>query len=398
MPVEVVYPGVYIEEIPGGVRTIAGVDTSVTAFAGWAPMGPTDRAEPVASWSDFEIKFGGLDVRGLLGYSVYHFFENGGRKAFIVRVAETDSESAEGIVLEPNQSDFEDALLPADGSGGLYHLNRTEIFNLLCVPGETSPVPVIALQKFCRDRRAFLILDCPEGARFDDVKALPGIISGGDSINSAFYFPWVLAPDKLQNDLPREFPPCGFVAGVYARIDASHGVWKAPAGTNASLTGAIGVASEKNVTATQNGILNPKAVNCIRTFPGGGTVAWGSRTLNSADELGSEWKYIPIRRFSLFIEESLYRGLGWVAFEPNDEPLWSQIRLTVENFMYDLFRQGGLQGSTPQKAYFVKCDQTTTTQNDIDHGIVNILVGFAPIKPAEFIIIKLQQRTAGMDA
>lgn len=395
MPVE---PEVYVEEIPTGARTISGVDTSITAFAGWAPMGPTDRAEPVSSWSDFETKFGGLDSRGLLGYSVYHFFDNGGGKAYIVRLAGTDNEPEDGIVIGPNQSDFANALLPADESGGLYHLDRIENFSLLCVPGETNSVTVIALQSFCRDRRAFLILDCPEHALFDDVKTLPGFISGDDSINSAFYFPWVLAPDKLRENRPREFPPCGFVAGLYARMDASHGVWKAPAGTHASLTGVFGVASNKNLTATQNSVLNQKAVNCIRTLPDRGTVVWGARTLKGADEVGSEWKYISIRRFSLFIEESLFRGLGWVVFEPNDEPLWARIRLTIENFMYDLFRRGALQGSTTREAYFVKCDQTTTTQNDIDDGIVNIVVGFAPIKPAEFVIIRLQHKTAGKES
>ncbi|MBA3769658.1 MAG: phage tail sheath family protein [Blastocatellia bacterium] len=396
MPVEADYPGVFLEEVAGGVSTISRVDTSVTAFAGWAPMGPTDRAEPVASWGEFEIKFGGLDVRGLLGYSVYHFFGNGGRKAYVLRLTATDSDSADGIVLEPNVSDFENTLLPADGSGGLYDLDRIDIFNLLCVPGETNPVTVMALQKFCRDRRAFLILDCPEGAAFDDVRSIPGLISGDDSINAAFYFPWIVAPDKLQEDSPREFPPCGFVAGLYARTDSSHGVWKAPAGTDARLTGVVGVASDKNLTDTQNGVLNRKAVNCIRSLPDRGTVVWGGRTLRGADELGSEWKYVSVRRTGLFIEESLYRGLKWVVFEPDDEPLWAQIRLTVGNFMYDMFRRGALQGSTTKNAYFVKCDQTTTTQNDIDRGFVNIVVGFAPIKPAEFVIIRLQQLTAGI--
>ncbi len=396
MPVEADYPGVFLEEVPGGVRRISGVDTAVSAFAGWASMGPTDRAEPVASWSDFEIKFGGLDVRSLLGYSVYHFFENGGRKAYILRLVATDSEFADVTVLEPNGPDFENALLPADKTRGLYGLDRIETFNLLCVPGETNPITVIAVQKFCRDRRAFLILDCSEVAGFNDVRSIPGIISGDDSINAAFYFPWILAPDKLQEDRPRAFPPCGFVAGLYARTDASHGVWKAPAGTDASLTGVMGVASDKSLTHTQNGVLNRKAVNTIRTLSDRGTVVWGVRTLRGADELGSEWKYVSVRRTALYIEESLSRGLDWAVFEPNDEPLWAQIRLTVGNFMYDLFRRGALQGSTTTDAYFVNCDQTTTTQNDIDRGIVNIVVGFAPIKPAEFVIIRLQQMTAGI--
>jgi phage tail sheath protein FI len=176
---------------------------------------------------------------------------------------------------------------------------------------------------------------------------------------------------------------------VYAKTDASRGVWKAPAGTDASLSG---VASAAEVlTDDQNGILNPQAVNCIRTFPVYGTIVWGARTLRGNDQIGSEWKYVPVRRMALFIEESLYRALKWVVFEPNDEPLWSEIRLNVGAFMQSLFRQGAFQGKTPQEAYFVKCDKETTTQNDINLGIVNISVGFAPLKPAEFVVIRIQQ-------
>jgi len=151
----------------------------------------------------------------------------------------------------------------------------------------------------------------------------------------------------------------------------------------------IGV--KETLTDKQNGILNPKAINCIRNFPVYGTVIWGARTLRGNDEVGSEWKYIPVRRITLFIEETLYRSTKWVVFEPNDEPLWAQIRLNVGAFMNDLFRQGAFQGRTPKDAYFVKCDKDTTTQSDINRGIVNILVGFAPLKPAEFVIIQIQQ-------
>jgi len=145
------------------------------------------------------------------------------------------------------------------------------------------------------------------------------------------------------------------------------------------------------LTDGENGQLNPIGVNCLRTFPVIGNVVWGARTLEGADLLASEWKYVPVRRLALFIEESLYRGTQWVVFEPNDEPLWAQIRLNVGAFMHNLFRQGAFQGTSPREAYFVKCDGETTTQNDIDLGIVNILVGFAPLKPAEFVIIKIQQ-------
>ncbi len=145
------------------------------------------------------------------------------------------------------------------------------------------------------------------------------------------------------------------------------------------------------MTDAENGRLNPKGINCLRNFPAYGNVVWGSRTMAGFDELGSEWKYLAVRRFALFLEESLYRGTQWVVFEPNDEPLWAQIRLNLGTFMQDLFRQGAFQGASPQEAYYVRCDSTTTTQSDINRGIVNIEVGFAPLKPAEFVIIRIKQ-------
>lgn len=161
-----------------------------------------------------------------------------------------------------------------------------------------------------------------------------------------------------------------------ARTDSQRGVWKAPAGTDAALSGAQGL--ETVLNDAENGALNPLGINCLRSFPVTGQVVWGARTLRGADQLADEYKYIPVRRLALFIEESLYRGTQWVVFEPNDEPLWSQIRLNIGAFMQNLFRQGAFQGRTPREAYFVKCDKETTTQSDIDLGIVNIHVGFAP--------------------
>jgi phage tail sheath protein FI len=174
-----------------------------------------------------------------------------------------------------------------------------------------------------------------------------------------------------------------------ARTDAQRGIWKAPAGIDASLNGVQGL--EVILTDAENGMLNPLGINCLRSFPAIGPVVWGARTLRGADQLADEYKYLPVRRLALYIEESLFRGLKWVVFEPNDEPLWSQIRLNVGAFMHNLFRQGAFQGKTPRDAYFVKCDSETTTQNDINLGVVNLVVGFAPLKPAEFVIISLQQ-------
>jgi hypothetical protein len=214
-------------------------------------------------------------------------------------------------------------------------------------------------------------------------------LTGERARNGALYFPRVLQSDPLRDGQTDTFVPCGIVAGIMARTDTTRGVWKAPAGLDASLTGIQ--ALNVNLNDAENGMLNPLGINCLRFFPESGRVVWGARTLRGADQLADEYKYIPVRRTALYIEESLYRGLKWVVFEPNDEPLWAQIRLNVGAFMRGLFAQGAFQGSVPRDAYFVKCDKETTTQNDINLGIVNIVVGFAPLKPAEFVVIKLQQ-------
>jgi len=503
MAVNVTYPGVYIEEIPSGVHTIAGVATSIAAFAGWAPQGPTDSVRLVLSWADYYRQYGGLDARSLLGYAVAQFFTNGGTQAYIIRLVDNATAAAattsltltpssssititaknqgqwatnygiliknqsggtgrfrlqvvyapsgstpavvesfenlsiatpdpqgryaldvingqssfvkaaitgsptappadvttpqmltggiDGTVLAPSTSSgtpgaFENALIPTTPTSGIYFLDHVDLFNLLCVPGEIVTTTLSKLEQYCGGRRAFLIADSDPGIT-DYTKLTGGPPFTGT--NAAFYFPWINAPDPLNQGGTGPFPPCGFAAGIYARTDGSRGVWKAPAGTEASLTGVMGPSVPLN--DAENGFLNPAAVNCIRNFPVYGTIVWGARTTQGNDEIGSEWKYVPVRRTALYIEESLYRGTKWAVFEPNDEPLWSQLRLNVGAFMHDLFRKGAFQGKTPQDAYFVKCDNETTTQNDINLGIVNIVVGFAPLKPAEFVVIQIQQ-------
>jgi phage tail sheath protein FI len=489
---------VYIEEVPSGVRTIAGVATSIAAFVGWAPRGPTEVAGHVLDWAEFEREYGGLHADSLLGYGVYHFFANGGTEAYVVRLVADDAVKAtasvgtvdlvarsegawaneygvdvkasaadptrfrlsvrrhrpasaqepnpppdevetfpnlsmdpadpryvrevlearsrvvkpvplapggggvenppndgevmltgglDGAVLTPNEAAFEAALL--DSKKDKAPLDKIDLFNLLCVPGQSNAAPLKELAAYCRDRRAFLIADCSQEEDLDSAVRLPTDLGGPGSTHSAVYFPWLYAPDPLQQMQKSDFPPCGFIAGLYARTDVARGVWKAPAGIEAGFANVLG--PKVTMNDRQNGTLNPRAVNCIRTFPVYGTVCWGSRTLDGDDERGSEWKYVPIRRLALYIEESLYRGTKWVVFEPNDEPLWAQIRLNVGAFMNTLFRQGAFQGTSPRDAYFVKCDKSVNPQNDIDRGIVNILVGFAPLKPAEFVIIRIQQ-------
>ena len=277
---------------------------------------------------------------------------------------------------------------------GLYALRDTDLFNLLVIPrttqmsdNEAKNVMAAAIS-FCAERRAFYIVDPNPAKTWDAIGDwVTGL--GISERNAALFFPHVQVSDPLDGFRLANMPPSGVVAGVFARTDGSRGVWKAPAGIDATLTGVQGLA--QNLTDQENGVLNPLGINCLRSFPVYGRVVWGSRTLRGADQMADEYKYVPVRRLALFIEESLYRGTQWVVFEPNDEPLWAQIRLNVGAFMHDLFVQGAFQGKTPREAYFVKCDRETTTQNDINKGIVNIVVGFAPLKPAEFVIIKLQQ-------
>ncbi len=528
MPATLSHPGVYIEEIPSGVRTITGVATSITAFVGRAVRGPTDDPVLVGSWAEFERRFGGLNAECPMSYAVCDFYANGGSQALIVRIAaggrkatilldgpgspgrltlEASSVGAWGnrlsaavdhstddslpqvspsttdptlfnlkvqyqlrvggeefatesfpfvstdekharylpLVLErqsslvrvkdampgerPNATtNWVDAAADsgADGSAlkdddligagkssakaGLYALNKADLFNLLCIPPigrdlsarpgtwkATSPGIYGKALELCVERRAMLIVDPdPSWGMSEDTavsNAIGGVaawgLSGTATRNAAVYFPCVTQVDSKRDDRIETFVPCGIVAGIMARTDTARGVWKAPAGLDAALNGVQGL--QVKLDDFGNGRLNQLGINCLRSFPVNGRVVWGARTMRGADQHADEYKYVPVRRLALYIEESLYRGTQWVVFEPNDEPLWGQIRLAVGAFMQNLFRQGAFQGKSAREAYLVKCDGETTTQNDINLGIVNILVGFAPLKPAEFVVIKIQQ-------
>jgi len=503
------YPGVYIEEVPSGVRSIAGVATSITAFLGRARRGPVDEPVRIQRFGDFERRFGGLWEDSTLGYAVQQFFLNGGADAVIVRlsngaaaaryalapesgaddlvldaadpgawgdslaitvnhetrpltaaeasavfnlvVTELDPATGRPVAVETHRNVSVDpaavrfvstvlaqesqrvripepypgtfpTVRPAaaaasrttagsdgstlghaqydepgleDAKRGIWALAKTDLFNLLCIPPYTPDTDVAdstwaAALAYCKTRRALLLVDAPSAwtSTAAAVAGAAGFALARDE-NAALFFPRIRAADARRENRLRSFAPCGAVAGVVARTDATRGVWKAPAGIEAQLNGVPELAVP--LTDGETGQLNPLAVNCLRALPVVGRVVWGSRTWEGADALASEWKYIPVRRLALFIEESLYRGTQWVVFEPNDEPLWSQIRLNLGAFMQGLFRQGAFQGTTPRDAYFVKCDRETTTQADIDAGVVNIVVGFAPLKPAEFVVIKLQQ-------
>ncbi|MEM1053941.1 MAG: phage tail sheath C-terminal domain-containing protein [Bacteroidota bacterium] len=294
----------------------------------------------------------------------------------------------------------------ADKSG-MYALLDVDLFNLLCIP-DTMRLPnpdaaqvAAAATALAHRERAFYILDAPQDVNdpLDLPSEMEAWVNANASLrhqNVALYYPRPAVADPLNDFRLREVAPSGTMAGVYARTDATRGVWKAPAGTEAVLRGTQRL--EYTLTDAENGVLNPLAVNALRTFPVTGTVAWGARTLLGADQLASEWKYVPVRRLALYIEESLFRGTQWAVFEPNDETLWSQMRLNVGTFMHTLFRQGAFQGSSPRDSYFVKCDAESNPQADIDRGIVNVMVGFAPLKPAEFVIVKIQQMAGQLEA
>jgi uncharacterized protein len=537
MPIAPTYPGVYIQEIPSGVRTITGVATSITAFIGRASRGPVNDPTVINNFGDFDRLFGGLDKDSMMSYAVRDFYQSGGAQGVIVRIEsgatpatinldapgglkfplEAASKGAWGNNLrvavdhetkDPNDDTLfnltiletiddidvttekflnvsvdpknplyvprvleqgsllvrvpvdssgvpqipidpvtnlgvrpfdtlqvvspptsplktRQAPVPADaGSGtdggalqpqdylgdqdkktGIFALDKADLFNLMCIPPpnrdqDTDVTVYVEAMKYCADRRAMLIVDADAdwATRSETAvsKTLAGVsdmrsggMSGPFSRNAAIFVPRIVQVDPLLQNQLDTFVPCGMIAGIMARTDSQRGVWKAPAGLDATLGNVNALQVKFN--DDENGQLNPLGINCLRSFPVNGTVVWGSRTLRGADQLADEYKYIPVRRTALYIEESLYQGTQWVVFEPNDEPLWAQIRLNVGAFMQTLFRQGAFQGRTPREAYLVKCDNETTTQNDIDRGIVNILVGFAPLKPAEFVIIKIQQ-------
>ena len=530
MPITPTYPGVYIEELPSGVRTITGVSTSVTAFIGRARRGPVNKAVTIHSFTEYERVFGDLWEESSMGFSVYQYFLNGGKDAVIVRAFSEnlslntatlellDAGAVQAILLEAvapgswgsnilarvdyktkedpagllfnlkvkdsetglvethrnlssvvgdprfvedvlkaesnlvrvsaftsrpaetadptgDATEFEDntgtsnavaAITATDGdpigdgaimgSGtgsvgdpktGLFAFDEADTINLLCIPpyipntngnvinGDVSLAVRDDALAYVKKRRAVFLVDSPSTwvSKADVDLTAFGLNPDKDA---ALYFPRLKSPNPLQEGRIGTFTPSGAIAGLMARTDAQRGVWKAPAGIEATLSGVPDLSVL--LTDAENGELNPQGINCLRAFKGVGRVAWGARTTRGSDILADQWKYLPVRRLALYLEESLFRGSKWIVFEPNDEPLWAQIRLNFGSFMHNLFRQGAFQGISPKDAYLVKCDSETTTQNDINSGIVNIIVGFAPLKPAEFVIIKIQQLAGQVDA
>lgn len=380
---EYLNPGVYVQEVPTGAHPIEGVSTSSAAFIDIFQQGPLNKAVQVTSFAEFERAFGGLDARSEAGFAIQQYYLNGGRIAWVVRV--DDNGGAEAIVGD------------AAAQTGIYALEgiAPNIFNILCIPAaanldqDSFSAVISAAEKLCLQQRAFLIVDIPPTVNTKDkILSWMGTNHCLRHRNAAIYFPRLEIPDPLNAGSSRNVGASGTLAGVYARTDETRGVWKAPAGADAGLRGAKVTVQLKD---SENGELNALGINVLRNFPTIGNVSWGARTLAGSNQEASEWKYISVRRLALYIKESLYQGSKWANFEPNDELLWSQIRLSFGAFMTNMFRLGAFQGNKAGDAFYIKCDGTTTSQDDIDRGVVNIIVGFAPLSPAEFVLIHIQQ-------
>jgi phage tail-like protein len=376
---EHLFPGVFVEEAAPPAHTIAGVPTSTTAFLGATASGPVEAPRMVESFAEYEAQFGGISADLPLGYAVHQYFLNGGREALIARVVPS------GATL--TDADLSSPALEAQ-QRGLWLLDRAERLNILCIPPLSRSVDVgratwDAAIAYANRRRAIVVIDPPAAWTAVPTRADVTALAAGSS-NAALYYPRLQATDPLRGNQLASFAPCGAAAGIYARTDAERGVWKAPAGGEAKVVGVQG--PNLALSQAQLAELNAWGVNALRTLPTGATVLWGARR-RAQDDGADPFKFLPVRRLELFIESSIIGGLQWAAFEPNGPSLWERLRASVEDFLLGLFRQGALQGDTPQEAFFVRCDASTMTQHDIDEGIVNLVVGFAPLRPAEFVMI-----------
>lgn len=349
---------------------IQNVPTAVTAFVGATPAGPFESPTAVASVADADRLFGGLDRDSPLSYAVRQFFRNGGREALIVRAG------------------------PGGVMAACEALETVGHFNLLVIPDTCGMPPVDAAQTaaaaaaLCERRRAFCLVDPPAALALADVPTWAA--SASVSPNAAAYLPAVLVPDPLDAMRPRAMAASGTIAGVYARTDAARGVWKAPAGVDATLGGVPDLAA--TWADADIARLTAAGINTLRRLPGRGCVIWGARTM--AGGLPGDYRYVPVRRLVLFIEESLDRGTRWAVFEPNEAPLWTRLRTDATAFLQGLFRQGAFAGLSPRAAYFVRCGPDTTTEADRRQGVVNLIIGIAPLRPAEFVVLTIRQAAA----
>ncbi len=387
-------PGIYVEEVSRGTRSIQGVGTTTAAFVGRAPHAEARLHEAVAinGWAQFLKEYTRQGSPSTdLARAVYGFFENGGQRCFIVNIGE--SRDIAGDVRRRE---------------GLTALEAVDEVAMVAAPGFSDAGSHDALLTHCeklKDRIA--LLDPPEDV--DDVARLTRVATvaspgsreeavGASGLRprlsdlgfGAFYYPWFTVRDPLAPDTLVNVPPSGHMAGICARTDVTRGVHKAPA--NEVVRGALGLV--RNVTREEQAELNSSGVNCIRYFPRAGIRVWGARTVADA---ASEWRYLNVRRLFNFVEESIAQGTGWTVFEPNDPTLWKSIRRDVSAFLVRLWRDGALMGRTPEEAFYVQCDEQTNTPESIDAGQVIAEIGLAPVKPAEFIVFRIGQHAGGVE-
>lgn len=392
-------PGIYVEEVSAGTRSIQGVGTTTAAFVGRAPNPEAHLNEAVAinGWAQFLKEYTKPGSPSTdLARAVYGFFENGGPRCFIVNIG--DSRSIAGDARQ---------------RGGLVALESVDEVAMVAAPGYWDAASHDALLTHCeklKDR--ICLLDPPEDV--DDIARLTRVATvtapgtkeegagagGGPGLPDlhprisdrgfgAFYYPWFTVRDPLAPDTLVNVPPSGHMAGICARTDVTRGVHKAPA--NEVVRGALGLV--RNVTREEQAELNSNGVNCIRYFPRAGIRVWGARTVAS----DAEWRYLNVRRLFNFVEESIAQGTGWTVFEPNDRTLWKSIRRDVSAFLLRLWRDGALMGRTPEEAFYVQCDEQTNPQENIDAGQVTAVIGLAPVKPAEFIVFRIGQHAGGAE-
>ncbi len=372
-------PGVYIDEIPNNPNPIAGVSTSNLGMLGLTEKGPVG-IHLIKNFQEYCTKYGGHLSNSYLTYAVEGFFLNGGQQCYVGKIT---PENVNNITAK----DFIGNITSDDSSKkklGLNALCNIKEIKIIYIPDihvlsdkEASILTTEIVEQCEKLKYCFAIFDIRKNQQPQSLKENP--------ISSKFaslYHPWLKVKNPTTN-LPLLIPPGGHIAGIYARTDINHGVHKAMAGEKI-----IGVLEpEFNITQRENNILIPKGINVIRQFPGKGTLVWSARTC-SADPI---WKYINVRRLFIYLEESIEKGIQWIFFEPNNESLWNKVKQKIYNFLRAIWKKGWLHGMTPDEAFFVKCDRSTMTQNDIDNGRLVCLIGVAPLKPSEFVIIKITQ-------
>jgi phage tail sheath protein FI len=493
---EYLSPGVYVEEVDTGNKPIEGVATSTVGFLGIAERGPIKPAF-ISNFGEYRRTFGGYVKEGLqdryLTYGVEGFFQNGGKRCFVARVASAAATQlakatfdgmevtaigpgkwGENVAIEISQAALQgpapaneffkltvlywsatpvdtqlppdiredyDNLVPAQNATNFFErqVNGSSVLVTVKFLAAGRPNDTVAptflgsandgtidatdfstaldeLEKIdeiaivcCPDENDFtaitdkLVTQCETlKDRFAILQASDGVIPvlnhrpSRVSKYAAYYYPWLRITNPL-TQLPMDIPPGGHLAGIYARSDIERGVHKAPA--NEIIRGLYfdpldpTAGLRVQVTKGDQDVLNPRGVNVLRYFAGRGNLVWGARTTT----LDPDWKYVNVRRLFIFVEESIEEATQWVVFEPNDEPLWARVRRSVSDFLTRLWMDGMLQGKVREEAYFVRCDRSTMTQADIDNGKLIMLIGIAPVKPAEFVIFRIGQWTGGSE-